>query len=251
MIDKKIHYCWFGKGTLPPLAQKCIASWKKNCPDYEIIEWNEDNFDINSIPYVKEAYKAGKYAFVSDYVRLYVLYNEGGIYMDTDVEVIKPLDQFLTHSAFTGMESDEYCVTGIIGSVKEHPWIKSLLQTYSDKKFKLENGQFDISTNTELITRITTIEYNWLNENRKQILKNDLSIYPFETFCAKDWRTGLVKSNDETFTIHHFSGSWIDPSLKGKNERKAIAKRLLIRVLGEKYMSKLLSYKKQILNFLR
>ena len=101
-IPKKIHYCWFGRGQMPELAIKCLASWKKNLPDYEVIEWNEDNFDINSNRYVKEAYESKKYAFVTDYVRLYVLYNHGGIYMDTDVEVLKPLDVFLVNRAFTG-----------------------------------------------------------------------------------------------------------------------------------------------------
>ena len=104
-IPKVIHYCWFGRGKLPKLAKKCIKSWKKYLPDYKIIEWNEDNFDINSNQYVREAYEAKKYAFVSDYVRLYALYNYGGIYMDTDVEVIKSLDEFLIHEAFSGFES--------------------------------------------------------------------------------------------------------------------------------------------------
>ena len=97
MIPKVIHYCWFGRGELPPLAKKCLDSWKKYCPDYEIKEWNEDNFDLDSYPYVREAYDKRKFAFVTDVVRLYALYHEGGIYMDTDVEVLKPLDRFLSH----------------------------------------------------------------------------------------------------------------------------------------------------------
>ena len=100
MIPKKIHYCWFGRGTMPELAKKCIASWKRYCPDYEIIEWNEDNFDITSNAYVHEAYENRKFAFVTDYVRLYVMYTQGGIYMDTDVEVVRSLDEFLIHEGF-------------------------------------------------------------------------------------------------------------------------------------------------------
>ena len=102
MIPKKIHYCWFGHGEMPKLAKKCIKSWNKYCPDYEIKEWNEDNFDIDKYPYVREAYDNRKFAFVTDVVRLYAIYTEGGIYMDTDVEVLKPLDPFLKHIAFSG-----------------------------------------------------------------------------------------------------------------------------------------------------
>ena len=106
MIPKIIHYCWFGGKPLPELAQKCIASWKKYCPDYEIKEWNESNFNLNSCDYVREAYEAKKWAFITDYVRLYAMVTEGGIYMDTDVEVIKPLDPFLKHKAFSGFEDE-------------------------------------------------------------------------------------------------------------------------------------------------
>ena len=105
MIPKIIHYCWFGGKPKPELAEKCIESWKKFCPDYEIVEWNEGNFNINSNLYVKQAYEAKKYAFVTDYVRLYALYTQGGIYMDTDVMVLKPLDEYLNHEAFSGFES--------------------------------------------------------------------------------------------------------------------------------------------------
>ena len=111
MIPKKIHYCWFGRGPMPELALKCLNSWKVNLPDYELIVWNEDSFDITTNQYVKEAYESRKFAFVTDYVRLYALYHYGGIYMDTDVEVLKPLDNFLNHKAFTGCEDDMMCVT--------------------------------------------------------------------------------------------------------------------------------------------
>ena len=107
MIPKIIHYCWFGRGKMPELAQKCLDSWKKQLPEYDYKLWNEDNFDINSVPYVKEAYEARKFAFVTDYVRLYALYHFGGVYMDTDVEVLKPLDRFLELPAFSGFESDK------------------------------------------------------------------------------------------------------------------------------------------------
>jgi mannosyltransferase OCH1-like enzyme len=120
MIPKVVHYCWFGRGPMTSLAEKCLASWKKYLPEYELMLWDEDNFDINIVPYVKEAYESGKFAFVTDYVRLYVLFNFGGIYLDTDVEVLKSLDNMLYLPAFSGYESNKYSSfpTGIMASEK-------------------------------------------------------------------------------------------------------------------------------------
>ena len=133
-IPKVIHYCWFGKGKMPVLADKCIKSWKKYCPDYEIIEWNEENFDINCCDYVREAYENRKFAFVTDYVRLYAMYTYGGIYMDTDVELLKPLDSFLQDAAFIGFENKESIATAIIGCNKENKFFKAFIQL-SDCEF--------------------------------------------------------------------------------------------------------------------
>ena len=127
MIPKKIHYCWFGRNPLPESAQKCIASWRKYLPDYEIKEWNEDNFDINVNLYVKQAYESRKFAFVTDYVRLYALASEGGVYMDTDVEVLKTFDPFLHHHAFSGFENNNYVPTGMMASEKNGKWVTELL----------------------------------------------------------------------------------------------------------------------------
>ena len=135
MIPKVIHYCWFGRGKMPELALKCIESWKKYCPDYEIKEWNEDNFDLDMYPYAREAYDNRKFAFVTDVVRLYALYHEGGVYMDTDVEVLKPLDKFLVHHAFSGFEDDWDVPTGIIASEKGGRWAKENLDYYKEKHF--------------------------------------------------------------------------------------------------------------------
>ena len=152
MIEKKIHYIWFGSNPLPPLAKKCIESWKKFCPDYEIVEWNETNFDVNQNIYTKEAYENKKWAFVSDYVRLYALYHHGGIYMDTDVEVLKNLDDYLNHDAFSGFESSNAIPTGIIGAKKGNYHIKQLLNEYNDRHFILPNGEMDLTTNVTTIT---------------------------------------------------------------------------------------------------
>ena len=239
MIPKKIHYCWFGRGQMPELAIKCIDSWKKHLPDYEIIEWNEDNFDINSNQYVKEAYEAKKYAFVTDYIRLYVLYNYGGVYMDTDVEVLKSIDKFLLHRAFTGCENEEMCVTGIMASEANHSWIKELLSYYNDRPFILSDGSYDKTTNTKTITYTTIDKYGWIPRNNHQVLREDLNIYPFDFFCAKSFETGQIKSTKNTYTIHHFSGSWHTKSDK--------IKRNIIKLLGPKNTMALSSLKKKIL----
>lgn len=218
MIPKKIHYCWFGRGQMPELALKCIKSWEEHLPDYEIIMWNEDNFDINSNQYVKEAYESRKFAFVTDYVRLYALYHYGGIYMDTDVEVLKPLDKFLEHSAFTGCEDNMMCVTGTMASSKGHTWTGKLLSQYIGRNFIYPDGSFDNTPNTKVITDLTINEFGWKPTNELQSLKDGLQIYPFDVFCAKQWRTGKIIITEDTHTIHHFAASWLSNSDKLKHK---------------------------------
>ena len=169
MIPKKIHYCWFGKGEKPKLVKDCIDSWKKNCHDYEIIEWNEDNFDININAYVKEAYECKKYAFVTDFVRLFVLKKYGGVYMDTDVEVIKSLDGFLKHHAFSSFENNDYIPTGIMASEKNNKWI-SKSRTLALATMKSTNTErddiFDLKISTNSVytdTDIYQIYRSWLD----------------------------------------------------------------------------------------
>lgn len=207
-IPKVIHYCWFGGNKLSKTAENCITSWEKYCPDYEFIRWDESNFDICSNQYVLEAYKNKKWAFVTDYVRLFVLYNYGGIYMDTDVELVNSLDQFLKYEAFTSCENEKFCVTGLMAARKHHPWIKGLLEYYDNKKFILDDGGFDITPNTEVITDYTIQNYGWRSSNMYQELKNGLVIFPFEYFCAKDYETGKVHLTENTHAIHHFNASW-------------------------------------------
>ena len=205
-IPKKIHYCWFGRGKKSPEILNWIASWSKYCPDYEIIEWNEDNFDLNTNAYVKEAYEAKKYAFVTDYVRLYVLYNYGGIYMDTDVELLKNLDSFLTHPAFSGFENNNLIPTGLMASCKHNKWIKLLLDDYKNKHFKVGKDEYDLTTNVIFIT------------NTYQDL-GDVVLYPASVFCPKNHDTGAIELKPETVAIHHFNGSWL-PKWQQKEERR-------------------------------
>lgn len=238
MIPKKIHYCWFGNNKLPESAENCIDTWKKFLPEYEIIEWNEQNFDINSNQYVKEAYEAKRYAFVTDYVRLYALYKYGGIYMDTDVEVVKPLDKFLINKAFTGCENENMSVTGTMAAIKGHSWIKELLDYYKDQKFILEDGSHNTKTNTKIITEITIENYGWKQENTHQILKDDLHIYPYDVFCAKNFKTGKIEKTENTHTIHHFAGSW------HRTEEKF--KAIVIKILGAKNVQSLKEIKQKM-----
>lgn len=154
MIPKKIHYIWFGRNPLPELALKCIESWKKYCPDYEIIEWNEDNFDISKNLYAKQAYEAKKWAFVSDYARVKILYKYGGIYLDTDMEILKNIDKLINSQSFTGFEDCKNIAFGIYGSRPKSEILKMLLDSYDNDRFILDNQMLNTKT---IVTRLTDI----------------------------------------------------------------------------------------------
>ena len=209
MIPKIIHYCWFGGNPLPELAEKCIESWKKFCPNYEIKRWDESNFDVFQNQYCKEAYDAKKWAFVSDYARLKILYDFGGIYMDTDVEVVKSLDNFLDCKAFSGFESNKSVPTGIMASEKGGKWIEYLLGYYDDRSFILPDGNLDMTTNIVIITKMMCERYPLKLDNTYQYFKGEVVLFPNEFFCPKNFETGKVYATDNTCTIHHFNGSWI------------------------------------------
>ena len=147
MIPKTIHYCWFGRGQKPELAQKCIESWKRYLPEYEIVEWNEDNFNLDEYPYARQAYDARKFAFVTDVVRLYAMFTHGGIYMDTDVEVLKPLDSILGYEAVSGFETTNLIPTGLMASEKGSEIIGELLKDYRERQFVNADGSLNTTTN--------------------------------------------------------------------------------------------------------
>lgn len=214
MIPKTIHYCWFGGNELDEKSKSYIESWKKHLPDYEIIEWNETNLDITQHDFVREAHEQKKYAFVSDYVRLYALYHHGGIYMDTDVEVVKSFNDLLENRAFTGVERGEYCITGTLAAEQHHPWIEKLLRYYDGRTFLLANGEMDVTTNTVIITTITKEHYGWKEGNRLSNLADGIAIYPFDYFCAKNGMTNEYHMTANTYTVHHFNGSWASQSNK-------------------------------------
>lgn len=209
MIPKIIHYCWFGGNELPALAQKCIASWKKYCPDYEIKEWNENNFDLDLYSYTREAYDKRKFAFVTDVVRLYALYNEGGIYMDTDVEVLKPLDRFLNHCAFSGFEDEFNVPTGIMASEVGGRWAKENLLYYENRHFvQCDDGSLDLTTNVITITNYM-ISLGLKQNNTYQDFPELITLYPKDFFCPKSYKDGKIYLTENTYTIHHFAGSWM------------------------------------------
>lgn len=237
MIPKILHACWFGGKPIPEEAQKYIDTWKKYNPEYEIKIWNEQTFDITSNQYAYEAYQNRKFAFVTDYVRLKVLYDFGGIYMDTDVEVLKPLDDLLQYPAFSGFEGPNRIPTGTMGAEKHNKWIKLLLDYYDDKHFVLEDGNLDLTTNVKTITDITVANYPIILNNTMQSF-DDFVMFPFDYLCAKDLVDGVVKKTKNTYTVHHFAGSWTSP-------KKRFIK-LLLSVFGYRFVQFLVKIKHKI-----
>ena len=224
-IPKIIHYCWFGGNPHPQLVEDCIASWKKYCPHYEIIEWNEMNFDIHSNLYVEEAYHAKKWAFVSDYVRLYAMYHYGGIYLDSDVELLQPIDRFLTEEAFTGFEANDSPVTAIMGAVKEQEFIGQLLHYYDNRHFAID-GKYDLTTNTTIITNIFKEHHICLNGKKQTIC--GCTVYPEITFCPNNIRRIFYRYSNKSFCVHHFMGSW---GGKAHTARRALHQRLRMYIV--------------------
>lgn len=232
MIPKIIHYCWFGRNPLPPLAIKCIESWKKYLPDYEIKEWNEDNFNVNIIPYTKEAYEAKKYAFVSDYARFWILYNYGGLYFDTDVEVIRSMDDIVNKGSFMGCENDANDKKGIsvapglgLGISPKHELYKEILIYYSNLNFFMSDGSINLNT---VVFYTTEILFNHGLKNTSGIQNcAGIWIYPKEYFCPMSYGDGKIYLTKNTYTIHHYAGSWLPFSDIIKNKiRRILGRRL-------------------------
>lgn len=240
MIPKIIHYCWFGGNPLPPLAVKCIASWKEYLPEYEIIEWNESNFNLEQYPFAKEALENRKFAFVSDVCRLHALKEIGGIYMDTDVEVLRGLDPFLDKSAFSGFENDDFVPTGIMASEKGGKWVTEMLAYYDGRSFIKENGEFELSSNTEIITNLM-ISKGFIMNNTFQEIKGYISFYPNDYFCPKSYKTGNIDLTEHSYCIHHFAKSWIP----ARNRWRNIVKMKMMNIFGFKNIQKIIDILKK------
>lgn len=220
MIPKIIHFCWFGRGARPQEFQKYLSSWKKYCPDFKIMEWNEDTFDLSCNTYVNDAYCAKKWAFVTDYVRLWAIYTYGGIYMDTDVELLQPIDVFLKDKAFSGFESIHTVPTGIMGGEAKHPVYKALLEEYTDRKFNLGNGKYNLTTNVEYITQYFQAR-GMRPDNSLQVIE-DFTLYPKEYFCPKNPRTLKIECTKNTYAIHHFASSWVPVRTRIRKQIKKV-----------------------------
>lgn len=227
MIPKVIHYCWFGKNPLSELALKCIASWKKFFPDYEIKEWNENNFDLDCCDYVREAYAAKKWAFVSDYARFWILYTYGGLYFDTDVEVINDMSDIIEKGAFMGCEISDNSVCGIgvnpglgLGTKPGLSLYKEILDSYNGGHFFNNNGTCNYTTIVERTTNILE-QHGFVNINVIQEVA-DIFIYPKEYFCPMDYTTGKLQITDKSRTIHWYDASWFDERMKVRRRRSEI-----------------------------
>lgn len=229
MVPKKIHYCWFGENPLPKDVQKYIDTWKRFCPDYEIKEWNEQNFDIHRNQYVGEAYQQKKWAFVSDVARIYALYTEGGIYMDTDVEVVKNLDPLLNKRVFLGFEGSQWIATNLVGFEAGHEILQKFLEAYDHRSFIKDDGTLDQTTNVEELTKLLVDYYHLILNGEEQVLADGIVVYPTDYFSPYDYIQGKLNKTSNTYTIHWFSQSWIGQS----SVRKKIAQ-LIHRITGTK-----------------
>ena len=234
-IPKVIHYCWFGNGKMPKLAEKCIKSWMKYCPDYKIVCWNEDNFDINENRYAKEAYEAKKWAFVSDYVRLKVLYDEGGIYLDTDVEILKPLSDLIENGGYMGFEETGLVSTGLgFACEKGNEIVGLMLKDYDDIPFLLDDGSYDLTPCPERNTKLLkTLGMDI--ENKNQVFMG-MRFLPEEYLCPMNYYTGKKKITQNTYSIHHYCASWTSKTSK----RTTFVKRIIGVKLYDKLYGKFL-----------
>lgn len=234
-IPKVIHYCWFGKGKMPKLAEKCLNSWKKFCPDYKIVCWNEENFDVTENRYAREAYEAKKWAFVSDYVRLKVLYNEGGIYLDTDVELIKPLDDLICDRGYMGFDDNGVISTGLgFACEKGNELVGKLLKDYEDIPFVLPDGSFDITPCP--IRNTKTMENLGFDTSCKDQIFMGIHMLPEDYLCPMKYYTGKKVITKNTYSIHHFCASWTSKTSK----RTLFIKRIIGVKLYDKLYGKFL-----------
>lgn len=247
MIPRVIHYCWFGPNELPNSAKRYMQTWKKHLPNFEIKLWNENNFDIKNYSYAKDAYEDGKYAFVADVCRAHVLYYEGGIYLDTDVEVLKSLDSLLDHIAFAGFEASTVDVIlntkvintqmGVIGSEPKSKWIAQVMYEFESLHYDKNNPL----TINALVDKIV-IEKGFELIDEFQFIEDYLYLYPSEYFIAKDYQTGAIKTSNSTYCIHHYDASWLSPYSKIKIRLKQV----LIKNLNQTILKIVIKIKRKL-----
>lgn len=207
MIPKKIHYCWFGNNPKSRLIEKCIASWRKYLPDWEIIEWNEQTYDVNKNEYISEAYRQKKWAFVVDYARFDILNQQGGIFLDTDVEMLRKIPtDLLNHSAFTGFESDKTINPGLVFAAEaKHPMLQEIMSVYEKKKFG-EKIDGRIENIVDIVTGI--MDKNGLHKDNSFQTIGGIAVYPKEYFCCFNHEIQDFEICEETISVHHYAASW-------------------------------------------
>ena len=241
-IPKTIHYIWFGRGEKSDLINSCVAQNKNILANWKFIEWNEDNYNINACRYIKEAYEAKKYAFASDYARFDILYKNGGVYLDTDVELLKAFpNEYLLDEGFSGVESNNKIAPGLVFACKaKNPLVREILEDYQKDNFLMENGSYNLETVVDRVTRIFK-RHGFQITGEKQELDGFL-IYPCEYFCAYDFVTDEFDITSKTVSIHHYTATWVP--LKSKIKKK-IQKYIRI-IFGKKIYLKLISIKRKI-----
>ena len=213
-IPKKIHYCWFGKKDIPEQYKRYMESWQEFCPDYEIIRWDESNYDYNKVNYTRQAYKLGKWAFVSDYARLDIIYAHGGIYLDVDVEVVRNLDDLLIDQMFCGFEKGNCINTGLgFGAVKGFELLRSMREMYHNLNFINPNGTFNLTACTKYQTDF--MKKKGLKRNGKQQEIGGIKVYPRTVLAPCDFFGVNSQFSDMTYTIHHYAATWFE---KGKSK---------------------------------
>lgn len=226
MIPKIIHYCWFGRGPKPKEASRFIDGWRRLHPEFKVVEWNEDNFDVGCCTYVREAYERRKFAFVSDYARGLALLKVGGVYLDTDVELVGRLDPFLRHEAFFGFEEANLIATSTIGCRPGHPVIQAYLDQYRARKFVRPDGSCDLMTNVTVMNRLL-LRQGLRPDGSQQELAGGIACYPMQYFSPLDYIRRIDHRDNRTVAIHHYQHTWGGPVDRLKKHLAAALARLL------------------------
>ena len=243
MIPKIIHLCWLSGDTYPKLINKCIESWKKILPDYQVMLWDTQRFDIDSCQWVRQAFENQKYAFAADYIRLYALYHYGGIYMDADVEMLKSFDDLLQNKSFLGYETGGDLEPAIMGAIKGVEWMSKCLVYYENRSFIKDNGVFDTRPLPMVVGEVLR-SYKDFPQSEvvmpTQIINGDLKLYPSYYFSPKNIHTKKVEFNKNTYSIHHFDGQWVEKGVV-YIVKQFIHKGLII-VFGQKRHNKIIKY---------
>lgn len=207
-IPKRIHYCWFGGGPLGEAEKNYMGSWRRHLPDFEIIRWDERNFDPGILPFSAEAHRLQKWAFVADVARVHALRTQGGLYLDTDMEILKPLDGFLRARGFLGFEKNGVLQTGLMAFELRHPLMEDMWHYYKHKSFHEKNGDLAMTPNTQILTRIAVAKYGLVKDGRRQTLQKGVEVWPEQWFCPLEYENREMRLTKNTHAIHHYAQSW-------------------------------------------